>query len=66
MRRPGVYRCQRVSVRRGDATGAELSVEKAKVKSQTPGALSLMPATFESTLSLDEFNALVAYLLETR
>jgi putative heme-binding domain-containing protein len=46
-----------------DATGHELTVPKAAIKSRTPTQLSLMPPAFETTLSPADLNNLVAYLL---
>jgi putative heme-binding domain-containing protein len=46
-----------------DAEGKEQSVVKKQIKSQTASRLSLMPPTFEQTLSGKDLNDVVAYLL---
>jgi putative heme-binding domain-containing protein len=46
-----------------DVTGKEQSVLKKDIKTQTGSRLSLMPPTFEQTLSGKDLNDLVAYLL---
>jgi putative heme-binding domain-containing protein len=46
-----------------DAEGKEQSVLKKEIKTQTGSRLSLMPPTFEQTLSGKDLNDVVAYLL---
>ncbi len=46
-----------------DATGKEISVEKEQVKSKTVSLISLMPPNFEQTLSQNDLNDLIAYLM---
>jgi putative heme-binding domain-containing protein len=48
-----------------DATGKNVSVPKASVKSQTLSRLSLMLPTFEQTLPPADFNDLLGFLLDT-
>lgn len=45
-----------------DAAGAEHRIPKAKIKSRSNSALSLMPEGLQAALSLDEFTDLIAYL----
>jgi putative heme-binding domain-containing protein len=46
-----------------DATGQEQSIAKAQVKSQTQSRMSLMPPTFEQTLGGNDFNDVLAFLM---
>lgn len=46
-----------------DATGKELTIPKASIKTRTESRLSLMPPVFESQLTPADFNDLLAYLL---
>ncbi|GIL21729.1 MAG: hypothetical protein BroJett042_02420 [Bacteroidota bacterium] len=47
----------------GDLTGNEFSIPKKNIVSQTPSKYTIMPDHFGSTLSQQEFNLLVNYLL---
>ncbi len=47
-----------------DMTGKEFSVSKADIAEQKMSPYTLMPDTFGSVLSQDDFNALLKYLLE--
>lgn len=51
------------SLRLADATGRDFTVPKAKIKTQTQSALSLMPPVFESALPPADFQDLIGYLL---
>lgn len=46
-----------------DATGKELNLPTATIKTRTTLNLSLMPPAFESTIAPDDFNDLLTYLL---
>ncbi|MEI9896658.1 MAG: hypothetical protein WDN28_23050 [Chthoniobacter sp.] len=46
-----------------DVTGKPVRVPRAKIKSQTPSKLSLMPPIFETTLAPADFNDLLGFLL---
>jgi putative heme-binding domain-containing protein len=48
-----------------DLTGKEFSVPKKKIKEQKPSRFTIMPDNFGTTLSQEEFNALLAYLLNS-
>ena len=47
-----------------DPTGAEHRVAKADVATQEATALSLMPAAFDQAMSVEQFNDLLAWLLQ--
>jgi len=47
-----------------DAAGQTQSAPKVEVKSQTQSRLSLMPPAFETTISAEDLNFLLAYLLQ--
>jgi len=51
------------TLRLADATGRDLTVPKAKIKTRTQSALSLMPPVFESALPPADFQNLIGYLL---
>lgn len=46
-----------------DSTGKEFSVPKSKIKRRAPSALSPMPSNFHETMSQQDFNDLLAFLL---
>ncbi|MEP6671903.1 MAG: c-type cytochrome, partial [Chthoniobacter sp.] len=46
-----------------DVTGKPVSVPRAKIKSQTPSKLSLMPPIFETTIAPADFDDLLGFLL---
>ncbi|MEO5913099.1 MAG: PVC-type heme-binding CxxCH protein [Luteolibacter sp.] len=48
-----------------DATGKPISLSKSKIESRTTSTLSLMPASFESTIPERDFQDLLGYLLGT-
>ncbi len=47
-----------------DATGKDVTVARANLKSQTTSPLSLMPPAFEQMISAEDFNSLLAFLLQ--
>ena len=47
----------------GDLSGKEFSIPKKNIASQTPSRYTIMPDHFGTTLSQQEFNLLVNYLL---
>ena len=49
-----------------DAAGTEVRVTKGKIEKRETIALSLMPAAFDQILDKDQFNDLLAWLLEQR
>ncbi len=49
-----------------DTAGKEFSVPKASIDERVTSPLSLMPANFGDTLSADQFNDLMAYLVSPR
>ena len=51
------------TLRLADAAGRDLTVTKAKIKTQSQSALSLMPPIFESALPPADFQDLIGYLL---
>jgi putative heme-binding domain-containing protein len=46
-----------------DVSGQEFSVAKNDIAARTPSKYTLMPDQFSTTISPDDFNALIAYLL---
>jgi putative heme-binding domain-containing protein len=60
----GIYRREAGAVVYfGDLSGREFSVPKNNIASQTPSRYTIMPDHFASTLSQQQFNLLVNYLL---
>jgi putative heme-binding domain-containing protein len=49
-----------------DLTGKEFSIAKKDIAEQTPSKLTLMPDNFRETLSQQEFNALIQFLLNPK
>jgi len=49
-----------------DQTGKEFSVSKPEIKEMTASKYTLMPDNFNTALSKEEFNDLLAYLLNTK
>ena len=60
----GIYRREEGAVVVfGDLSGKEFSIPKTNIASQTPSRYTIMPDHFGSTLSQQQFNLLVNYLL---
>ena len=49
-----------------DQTGKEFSISKPDIKEMLPSKYTLMPDNFHTSLSVEEFNSLLVYLLNTK
>ena len=49
-----------------DQTGMEFSISKPDIKEMLPSKYTLMPDNFHTSLSVEEFNSLLVYLLNTK
>jgi putative heme-binding domain-containing protein len=63
----GLFRREEGSLRVfADAGGQEFSLSKADILSQTPNPYTLMPAHFAETIPPDDFQALLAFLMQKK